>query len=188
MPARKKKKTLIPPKIKVRSKMVTFLIDYKKVLLLISPIFLVVFVLIIILFFTSTTWQNIKDFFTYNNWEIPFIQHTETSTSATQNQWFEDPDVVIADPPELPEIDETKETAIILDDIQVIIDDLEEHSDFTFTLLSVMREEALADLEKGVPEEEVQAKLVEAYKLAQEMQWAYYNKLMRFRETTQSSQ
>ncbi|KKP70372.1 hypothetical protein A2X44_01515 [candidate division CPR3 bacterium GWF2_35_18] len=174
-----KKKLVLKKAIKTKSPTLQFIINYERIFLFIGPIAVFIIILLIVLFIENNDFSKFFNFFKYKGWTPP--SKTETTTS-----YQDDSDIVIENPPALPDIDENKPLSEILTDIEKTMVEMS-NDDFTSELIQKIHDEALTEMNSG-NEVIAKEKLIFGYKLAQEMYFAYQNKQIRFRESTMSGQ
>ena len=180
MPTKKRK---IPKKkVKRKSLSQSYIIDYERIAILIAPFVVITLFILVYYIVQVQALPRIEDFFSLKTWQTLFKKE---ATSPSSQSWTETPDVVLEDPPPLPEIDENLPLVEIMIELEETIVEMGENN-FTSALLQKIHDEAQQELAAGnvVAAKE---KLLLEYKLAQEMYFAYQNKLIRFRESTQSA-
>lgn len=172
------KKKTTKKKIK-KSSSTQIIIDYQRIFFLFGPLLLIFLIIVFFLLVQFHALPKIQDFFSFQSWHNPFSE----SSSSSQNQ---DPTVISEYPPELPMINESQSPHEILKQLENTLNEMDNEAQI-FPILEKIHEEALSDIKNGVSEDEVKEKLIFNYKLAQEMNFAYQNKLNRFHESTTSA-
>lgn len=174
------KKILIKRKIKTKSPTLQFIINYERIILLFGPLIVLVVTALFIIFIENNGIPRFKEFFQYQSWILLYKKQATSSYNGLQ-----DPGVVSETPPPLPQIDESKPLPEIISDLEESMKEMTSNN-FTSALIQKIHDEAVAEMNQGNTESARQ-KLILAYKLAQEMYFAYQNKLNRFGQTTSSA-
>ena len=174
-----KKKIVLKKSIKTKSPTLQFIVNYERIILLIGPIIILLVITIVVIFIENNDFSRIVNFLKHKSWNPP-------SKSETTTSYKDDPNVIIENPPALPQIDENKPVSEILKDLEKSMVEME-NNNFTSALVQKIHDEALTESNSG-NEVAAKEKLIFGYKLAQEMYFAYQNKQIRFRESTMSGE